>query len=77
MIIAMLLLVYRSIITVLLTLVMVVFELFGRARNGRFPGLLQDHRALDVRHQPVGHVGDRGRHGLRDLLDRPISGSPR
>ena len=48
----------------------------GRPRNGRFPGLLQDHRALHVRHEPVGHVGDRGRHRLRDLLDRPISGSP-
>ena len=47
----------------------------GRARNGRVPGLPQAHRALDVRHQPAGHLGDRGGHRLRDLLDRPISGS--
>ena len=25
-------------------------RIVGRARNGRLPGLLQDHRALDVRH---------------------------
>ncbi len=75
-IIGMLLLVYRSIVTVLLTLVMVVLRVVGRARHGRVPGLLQDHRALHVRHEPAGHVGDRGRHRLCDLLDRPISGSP-
>ena len=48
----------------------------GRAWNGRLPRLLQDHRALDVRHEPVGHAGDRGRDRLCDLLDRAISGSP-
>jgi len=57
-IIAMLLLVYRSIITVLLTLTMVVFELAARVEWSR-SWLLQDHRALDVRHELVGHVGDR------------------
>ena len=72
----MLLLVYRSIVTVLLTLVMVVLELAAARGMVAFLGYYKHHRALDVRHEPVGHVGDRGRHRLRDLPDRPISGSP-
>ena len=75
-IILMLLLVYRSIITVL-----------HRARHGRarivrgawrrrVPRLPRRHRFVDVRDQPPGHAGDRRRDGLRHLPDRPIPGGP-
>ena len=76
-IIAMLLLVYRSIVTVLLDAGDGGVRVRRRPRVGRLPGLPQDHRALHLRDEPVGHVGDRGRHRLRDLSDRAISGGAR
>ena len=74
-IIVMLLLVYRSIVTVLLMLVMVVARAGRGARHRRVPRLPRHHRPLDLRDQPAGHAGDRRRDRLRDLPDRPISGS--
>ena len=76
-IIIMLLLVYRSIVDA------ADHAGHGRAvadgcpRGGRFPGLSRDHRALDVRDQPVSDPRDSRGDGLRHLLHRPISGSAR
>ncbi len=75
-IIVMLLLIYRSFLTMLITIFMVVLSSAGRPGRGGLPGLPRDHRALDVRHQSVGDAGDRGVHRLRHLPAGPISGGP-
>lgn len=76
-IIVMLLLVYRSIITSAIMLTMVVLGLLA-TRGGRgFPRFPPDHWALDLRDQPARGAGDRGRHRLRHLPDRPLPGSTR
>ena len=75
-IILMLLLVYRSIVTVVIVLAMVFLGLVGGPRCGGLPRLPRPDRALDVRDQPSGHPGDRRLDRLRDLPDRAISGGP-
>ncbi len=56
-IITMLLLVYRSIITTILVLVMVVLGADLGARRRRVPGLSRADRALHVRHPVAGDAG--------------------
>ena len=75
-IILMLLLVYRSIVTVVIVLAMVVPRAFRGPRCGGLPRLPRPDRALDVRDQPSGDAGDRRLDRLRDLPRRAISGGP-
>ena len=74
-IITMLLLVYRSIRTVLLVLVMVFLTLVGHSRRGGVPGLPRPDRAVDVRDQPSRHARDRRGDRLCDLPHRALPGS--
>ena len=75
-IIVMLLLVYRSIITVILVLVMVAFELTAARGVVAFLGYHEIIGLSTFAQQPRA-AGDRRRHGLRDISHRPISGGAR
>ena len=71
----MLLIVYRSISTVLLILAVVGIEM-GTARGvGRPARPRPPDRLLHILGQPAHRAGHRRRHRLRDLSDRPISRS--
>ena len=74
-IIVMLLLVYRSIVTVLLMLVMVVLELAAARGVVAFLGYHEIIGLSTFATNLLVTAGDRRRHGLRHLPDRPISGS--
>ena len=75
-IIVMLLLVYRSIITVILVLVMVAFELTAAAAWSRSSATTRSSGSRRLRSISRA-AGDRRRHGLRDISHRPISGGAR
>ena len=68
-----LLLVYRSITTVIVLLVTVGIELFAARGIVAFLGDNDLGAAFDVRHQPAGCPRDGGRNRLRDILLRSIS----
>ena len=72
----MLLIVYRSLVTMLIMLVTVADRADGRPRRRRGAGSRRRHRPVDVCDESLDVAGDRGGHRLRDLPRRPLSGSP-
>ena len=75
-IITMLLLVYRSIRTVLLVLVMVFLTLSATRGVVAFLGFHELIGLFDVRDQPACHAGDRRGDRLHHLSHRSVPGSP-
>ena len=75
-IVLMLMIVYRSLATVLLTLLMVFIELPAVQGVDRVPGQSRCHRAFDLRGSNPSDTRHRGGHRLRDLRRRPVSRSP-
>jgi len=69
---AMLLIVYRSIVTVLLVLVMVFIELAAARGIVAFLGYHDLDRTLHVRSQSADHTRHRRRNRLRDISRRPL-----
>ena len=69
----MLLIVYRSPVTMILALVTVLDRDVGGPGNRRVPGERRIHRPVDVFDQHPHAAGHRRRHGLRDLPARPLS----
>ena len=69
----MLLLVYRSVFTVILLLLMVGNRIDGRQGVRGVPRPSRDYRSHYLCREYAGIHRDRGRNGLRDILRRPLS----